>query len=151
MSPSVERTEFNGNIGQVPVIKVSLADSEPFNPDKFDKLVKESTQPEPELGMYFLKYIVYAGIMYIFPARLLHDTAHFLFVANGVTDRPQSAGTVGINLDDPDDHSRTIGDYSVNLSIRDPLSNKAILTKGDSDTYKFTVIREKLGDFFKVT
>lgn len=144
MSPSVEHKEFNeGDIGSISVITVRLRDTEPFCPDKFEKLLKVCDKPG--FGMYFLKYIVYADIMYIFPGHIPHNEAHSFFVENGVTNRPQSAGSVAIESDNPNDPFRTISDYSATLS------NKGILMKGDSDKYKHEVINKMLGRFFKVT
>ncbi|MDP3758428.1 MAG: hypothetical protein Q8Q86_01805 [Candidatus Daviesbacteria bacterium] len=142
MSPSVERSELNGNLGQIPVITVSLKDSEVFDPVKFDGLVESSMGFE--YGMYPLKYIVYADTMYLFPARFRHVDVNSLLRSNGVAGVPQSAGSVGIILDESEGSFRTISDSSDSLSIA------RIFSRSDSNNYQSKVIKEVLGDFFTI-
>ncbi len=145
MSPSVERTEFKGSdsSGQTEsFITIGLSDPEAFDPKKFDKLVQDSIKPE--FGSYPLKYIVCGDTMYLFPDNLYHDDAESLLRAGGVTGSLQSAGRVVLILGRPGSF-RTIDDHS------NTLEDMEILSKHESDVYKTTVIRAKLGDSCDVT
>lgn len=140
MSPRVERTELKGSES---FITIGLNDPEAFDPRKFDKLVQDSIRPE--FGSYSLKYIVCEDTMYLFPDTLYHDDVESLLRVGGVTGNLQSAGRVVLIHSGSSGSFRTIDDYS------NTLEDKKILSKHNSDVYKNTVIRVKLGDFFEVT
>lgn len=134
MSPEVNSIEFNSIL----FITIRLDDSEPFNPEKFDELVRKSV--EPKFGGWNLKYIVCADTMYIFPGNLRHNNAGSALRVSGIAGQLQSAGYVW--LSDGPDFKRAIDNYSTTL-LR-------TLSQADSDAYKNTVIKKALGDFFQV-
>ncbi len=137
MSPRVENVEFNSQ----QFITISLKDSEPFDPDKFDKLAKAAT--ELKIWTYPLKYIVSDDLMYIFPYKQRHSIAREVLKANGITGELQSAGYVSLMEAPGETPLRIIDQYSTTLL--------SILSQTASDAYKNTVIKEKLGEYFKVT
>lgn len=137
MSPRIENVEFENQ----QFITITLNDSEPFDPEKFDKLAKAAV--ELKLGTYPLKYIVSNDLMYIFPRKLRHSDVETILNANGITGKLQSAGYVSIIETEEGSSFRIIDEYSSTLS--------SILSRTDSDNYKNTVIKEKLGEYFKVT
>lgn len=146
MSPRVECTEFkgSGSSGQSEsLITIQLNDPAAFDPEEFDQLVQGSISPQ--FGSYSLHYIVCGGTMYLFSDSRYHDdVVESLRRVSGVTGKLQSAGRV-VLIGSPRGYSRTIEDYSRTLE------DTAVLSREDSDAYKNTVIREKLGGFFEVT
>lgn len=136
MSPRVENVEFKNQ----QFITITLKDSDDFDPEKFDKLAKAAT--ELKGWTYPLKYVAIDDLMYIFSRKLRHSDVETILKANGITGKLQSAGYVSI-LEIPGEcFLRIIDEYSSTLA--------STLSRTDSDNYKNTVIKEKLGEYFKV-
>lgn len=127
----------------VPFITINLCDSNPFDADKFDQLVQDNFLETYGRGMFTLKHITYGDIMHIFPDSILHSKALVVLRNLASKGNIQSAAEVTIVIR-PSFIRRVIEGYSIGLSANGELDRR------DSDMYKNTVIKAKIGDYFEV-
>ncbi len=124
-----------------PVISIGLNEPGVFNAAEFDKLVKDSMKPN--YAIYSLKYIAVDDTLYIFPSTLRHNKAYKMLKDNGIAERLQSAGYVGVHFEDDGSTSRFLDQYASTLV--------GLLSEESSNYFKNTVIKEKLGEYFQVS
>lgn len=128
----------------IPFVTINLCDSNPFDPDKFDQLVQGNFQQTYGRGMFTLKHITCGDIMHIFPDSILHSEALVILRNLGSKGNIQSAAEVTIVINPPFIIRRVIEGYSISLSANGELDSR------DSDMYKNTMIKAKIGDYFEV-
>lgn len=127
----------------IPLITINLCDDNPFDPDEFDRLVQDNFPQIYWRGTFTLKHITCGDIMHIFPNTIIHSEAVGVFRKLGSEGKIQSAAEVTIVIS-PSYVWRVIEGNSRSLAVNGELDVQ------DSDTYKNTVIKAKIGDYFKV-
>ncbi len=144
MAPSVEAPKNPELNKQLRHFTIELADDKPFDSKEFDRLAQEMFPQGKDKGIF--KFLVISNTMFIFPALLKHGGAVGLLDKEGITGEVQAAGNVFVDFEFPDSNlrRRIIEGWSTTLE------SQYILTKEQSDRYKFEMMAPKLKDFFTV-
>lgn len=134
MSPEV--VPFKERPGQPEYFTVDLNSEKPFDPNLFDMQAKLLGTGD---STFFLKYVVIDDVLYGFDFFTTQDMFYNALRKNGNTGKLQSAGMITV---DTIYAERKITGNSITLSKFLPIE--------DSDNYKMTVMKEKLGDYFDI-
>lgn len=126
----------------IPFLGINLMNKEPFPIDEFDVLA-QNTFPDFDFGLKYVACGDQSAGMYMFNISLDHIRAVELLRRIGKGGTLQSAGFVYLSYSSVSDipHCRTLGEYSSSLLEQ--------LGREQSKLYRETVIRERLGDYFK--
>jgi len=126
----------------VPTFVMDLTSDTPFNAALFDSQLEAIAKPEGQTGA--VKFVVINGKMIMFESKSgMHSTIARFAPTIGINGFPVAAGSINFDFSREDLDRRRIHDYSSSL-IDEGLSPE------DSDTYRETVLREQLGEHFRI-
>ena len=120
---------------------VDLTDEEtPFDSELFDKQLREICVVSSGIA----KFILAGDRFLVFSGGLIHAEMNKHAPRIGLTGALQCAGTIYYDFSEQGRERRKISDFS------NSLEEYGLLRRYDSDQYKRTVLKEKLGRFFTI-
>ncbi len=126
----------------IPTFVMDLASEAPFDPAFFDTQLTAIARPEGQTGA--VKFIVINEQMIMFESKSgMHSTVYRFAATIGINGFPVAAGSINFDFSREDLDRRRIHDYSSSLIDEG-------LNPDDSDKYRETVLREKLGAYFRI-
>lgn len=126
----------------IPTFVMDLASETPFDPAFFDSQLVAIAKPEGPTGA--VKFVVINGQMILFESKSgMHSTVYRFAPTIGINGFPVAAGSINFDLSKDGLDRRRIHDYSASL-IDEGLNPE------DSDKYRETELREKLGEHFRI-
>lgn len=135
--PPCERVERTGQGSEyIRYFRVLLDDPRPFDPEEFKRLSRDVTGSWT-LPIH-LKFIVKGSRMVVFSEVFSHLDTDNQLDREGEDGQLLSAGMIELHADT----GREIFGRSISLENR--------LRISDSDNYKKTVLKEKIGEFFQI-
>jgi len=148
MSPRAE-TLLGKDGRPTTMLLVDLLSPETLDIPSLDEKLKQAALSDEDSGV--VKFIVINDKLIAFWGRMEHGKAYEDFKRTfGISGKPQCAGSISFNFtgDETQGPRRKIFDYSVSLAYSVAPANR--LSTEDSDHYKKTVLKEKLGKHFVI-
>lgn len=153
----VSRTLREGNVTKGGFI-VDLASTAPFDPDLFDQEIKivgaHMLLPGTSGEKVHAKFIVVGDKLFVFSAQEQHLDGFWLmlrvFEDKDINGETQSAGMINVDF--------RKGSFGTNLKPQREIYGSSFgyadsgeLTREQSEKYKQTILKEKLGEHFKIS
>lgn len=148
MSPRAEVLRTTRGM-ETTMLRIDLLSPEDLDTNLLDARLKEAADSTKDLDE--VKFIVVGGKLIAFNKRQKHAREYEdLERVFGISGKPQCGGSISFNFtgDETLGPRRRIYDHSVSLAYTIAPANR--LSTEDSDHYKETVLREKLGEHFVI-